>query len=103
MPYIITSAIYPPDKAEKIVQKYLELLQESPVPNYIKRVVPAASAATEDGIRVLNVDEVKKDKVGDALEYIAKFMLGFRDIEGFKYGIITYATISEALSYIGMG
>jgi len=103
MPYIMTLAIYPLDKADKVAQKYLDLLQELPIPNYIKRIVPAASRATENGLKVINVDEVKKDKVGDALEYASKFMLGFREIEGFNCEITTYATISESLGYIGMG
>ncbi len=103
MPLIIVRSSYPPHLANQVAQRYLEMLQKMPVPDYVKRLVPAASTSSEKGIEVLNVDEIKKDKLGEAVEYASKFMLGFRDIEGFNWSIETWATISEALSYIGMG
>ncbi len=103
MPYILVNSWYPPHLADKVAKRYLELLQKNPIPDYVKRLIPAASRATIDGINVMNVDEVKKDKLGDAYEYAVKFMLGFRDIEGFRYEIVTLTTVADALKFIGMG
>ena len=103
MPYIITFCTYKPNLGEKVAERYLKLLQKLPVPNYIKRLVPAASAASEKGIEVINVDEVKRDKLGDAIDYAGKFMIEFRDIEGFRWETKVFSTVAEGLSYIGMG
>jgi hypothetical protein len=103
MPLVVVFSRYPPNLADKVAKKYLEMLQKMPVPDYVRRLVPAASDVKEDGVNVINIDEIKKDKLGDAIEYASKFMLGFREIEGFSWSIETWATISEALSYIGMG
>ena len=102
MPYLITFVWYPPDKANQIAQRYLENLQKYPVPSYIKRVVPAASSSSKEGIEVINIDEVKQEDVGKALEYVAKFMIASRDIEGYRYYTRIFYTISEGLKFIGM-
>jgi hypothetical protein len=103
MPYIFTFTKFPTKAVEKVAQRYLELLQKYPLPDYIKRIVPAATQATLKGHTSINVDEIKKEKLGDALEYNIQFMIGFRDIEGFEYEIKVFVTISEGLKYIGMG
>ena len=103
MPFIMTNCWYPPHLANKIAQKYLDSLQKLPVPSIIKRVVPAASTSSPNGIIVLNVDEVKREDLGDAMDYAGKFMVEFMEIEGFRYEIKVWSTISEALKNIGMG
>ena len=39
--------------------------------------------------------------MGEALDYGAKFLVEFRDIEGFRYQIRTFSTVTEAMAYIG--
>jgi hypothetical protein len=87
--------------ADKVAQRYLETLQKYPIISEIKRVVPAAVATTKEGIEVFIVDEVKRDDVGKANDYLAKFLVAFRDIEGFNYQIRSLSTLSEAMAYIG--
>ena len=94
---------YPAHLAPKVAQKYLDTLQKLPVPSTIKRLVPAASTSTKEGIHVLNVDEVKQEDLGDAMDYAGKFLVEFHEIEGFKYEAKIYSTVSEALRNIGMG
>lgn len=103
MPYVMTMCWYPPHLSTIVAQKYLDSLQKLPIPSTIKRVVPAASVSSPDGIIVLNVDEVKREDLGDVMEYIGKFMIEFYEIEGFRYEMTVYSTISEALKNIGMG
>jgi len=103
MPYVITNCWYPPHLAQKVAQKYLDTMQKYPIPSTIKRVVPAASTSFQNGIKVLNVDEVKQEDLGDVMDYAGKFMVEFYEIEGFRYEINVYSTISEALKNIGMG
>ena len=103
MPYIVVFCTYPPSLANKVAEKYLKVLQKYPVPSYMKRPVPAASYVTEDGIKVINVDDVKEEDLGKGMDYLGKAMLEFRDIEEFRWDIRVISTISEALKNIGMG
>jgi hypothetical protein len=48
------------------------------------------------------VDEVKRDNQGEAIDYLSKFLVEFRDIEGFRYKIHSWSTLNEAMAYIGM-
>ncbi|NVM34600.1 MAG: hypothetical protein HWN81_03330 [Candidatus Lokiarchaeota archaeon] len=49
------------------------------------------------------IDEVKRKDLGEALEYIGKFFVEFRDIEGLKYQAKVFNTLNEAMSLIGKG
>jgi len=102
MPYIVMFTWFPPSIVKTVAQRYLETLKKLPVPSIIKRLVPVATVATKDGIESMNVDEVKKEDLGEAMEYLSKFVMEFYDIEGFRCYIKSYSTISESLKYIGM-
>ena len=103
MPYLITFAWYPPSQANKVAQKYLDALKKLPVPSIIKRVVPAATSSTKEGIEVVIVDEVKKEDLWEASNYLSTFMLEFRDIEGVRYHVRQFGEIAESLKMIGFG
>ncbi len=103
MPIVITICWYPPNLAESVAQRYLELIQKSPVPDVIKRLVVPCSTAGPEGIEVITIDEVKHKDMGAAWEYGDKFLIGFRDIEGFRWQRKVYNTITESLKLIGMG
>jgi hypothetical protein len=103
MPYLITFTWYSPSQANKVAQRYLDTLKKLPVPPIIKRLVPAATASTKEGFEVVNVDEVKKEDLWEASDYLSKFMLEFRDIESVRYHIRQFATIAEGLKMIGLG
>jgi hypothetical protein len=103
MPYLISFAWYPLSQTNTVAQKYLEMFQKLPVISCIKRIVPAANAATKEGIEVMVVDEVKQEDVGEALDYLSRFLIEFRDIEGFNFHIRTFSTLTEGMAYIGVG
>ncbi len=100
MPYVVSFTWYPPSLANTVAQRYLETLQKYPIISSIKRIVPAAVSSTKEGIEVFIVDEVKREDLGDVLDYAGKFMVEFYEIEGFRYEINVYSTISEALKNI---
>jgi len=101
MPYVISFTWYPPSVSNTVAQRYLETLQKYPIISSIKRIVPAAVSSTKEGIEVFVVDEVKREDLGDAVDYGSKFLVEFRDIEGFRYQIRTFSTVTEAMKYIG--
>ena len=102
MPYVISFTWYPNSLANTVAQRYLETLQKLPIISSIKRIVPAAVTTTKEGIEVFVVDEVKREDLGAALDYASKFLVEFRDIEGFRYQVKTASTLKEAMAYIGM-
>ena len=104
MPYVITRCWYPNHIADDVIKKYLEVIQKYPPDESIaKPVVPAAGTSTREGIEVLSVDEVKRQRIGDALERSVVFMTEFRNIPGFNYEIKTWSTVEEALARMGLG
>lgn len=102
MPYIISHVIYPPNQSEKVAKRYLEMFKKLPLISSIKRVIPAAILTSEKGFEVMMVDEVKRENQGAAIDYLSKFLVEFRDIEGLRYKIDSWATLNEAMAYIGM-
>ena len=101
MPYVISYTWYPPSLADTVAQRYLETLQKLPIISSVKRIVPAAVASTKEGLEVFVVDEVKRENLGEAIDYMSKFLVAFRDIEGFRYHVRTFSTLNEAMAYIG--
>jgi len=103
MPYVVSFAWYPPSQSNKVAQRYLETLQKYPVISSIKRIVPVAVASTKEGIEVMVVDDVKREDIGEVVDYNSQFLVEFRDIEGFRYHVNIFSTVGEAMGYIGMG
>jgi hypothetical protein len=104
MPYVVTRCWYPQHIADDVAKKYLEVIQKYPPDESIaKPVIAAAVTSTREGIEVLSVDEVKRQRIGDALERSVVFMTEFRRIRGFNYEIRTWSRVEEALARIGLG
>ncbi|MFW9969026.1 MAG: hypothetical protein ACFFDF_02420 [Candidatus Odinarchaeota archaeon] len=103
MPYIITYLWFPPRLSDAAAQRYLETIQKYPLISSIKRVIPAAIAGEKEGIEVMVIDEVKTKDLGEALAYIGKFVVEFRNIEGITYETRVVNTLNEAMGLIGKG
>lgn len=103
MPYIITFVWYPLTATKQVTERYLETIKKMPVPSIIKRLVLAASAATKEGIEVINVDEVKKEDFWEGTNYNSKFLMEFKDIEGVRFHVRNFSTLPEGLKILGMG
>ena len=104
MPYIICRTWYPPNKTDETVKKYLEVLEKFPFDESLgKQIVPVATTVSKDGMQSITVVEVEKQKVGDALEWAKRFMIEFRNIEGYNYEVKTWSTAEEGLARMGVG
>ena len=104
MPYIITRAWYPDHLADQVGKKYLELVEKYPSDeSLLKTLVPVAVTATKNGIETISIEEVEKQKLGDALELEIRFMTGYREIEGFHYEVRIWSTLEEGMQNIGLG
>ena len=103
MPYLMTTSIYPTDKAKQVGEKYMEMLAKYPPDeNLTKELVPAAVKTTHDGVKVMLIAETKEGKLEEAYNRTANQMVVFIDIVGFEYTIDVYMKVEEALATIGM-
>lgn len=103
MPYIITTSLYPSDKASEVAEKYLQAIKKYPPDeNLATQVVPAAVKATHQGIRVVGILEVKEGKLEEAYTRTVNMMVMFQSIVGFEYTMEIHFKVEEALSLIGM-
>ena len=67
MPYIITTALYPSDKAPEVAKRYLEAMQKYPIDDSLEGpVVPAAVKGTQQGIKVMIISEAREGKLEEA-------------------------------------
>ena len=104
MPYLITRCWYPLHKAGEPGKIYLEAMEKYPPDESIaKPVVPVAVTATKKGLQTLSVDEVERQKIGEAYDRAARMMIEFRSIGGFSYEIKVWSKVEEALDLIGLG
>ena len=103
MPYIISRTWYPPSKMDETAKKYLEVLDKFPFDESLgKQVVPVAVTVSKDGLETQMIMEVEIPKVGEALEWVKRFMIEFRTIEGFNYEVKTWSTAQEGLARMGL-
>jgi hypothetical protein len=103
MPYIITTALYPSDKATDVAKRYLEAINKYPPDDSLgTTIVPAAVIATLQGIKVLTITDVKKGKLEDAQTRWANILAMFHNIHGYESSMETYMKIEEAMGVIGM-
>jgi hypothetical protein len=103
MPYLVTTSTYPSDIATKVAERYFEALQKYPVDEkLVKEIVPAAVKSTNQGLKVMGVQEVKEGKLEGALKRVTNFMVMFQTIPGFEYTIEINWSVEEALGMLGM-
>ena len=103
MPYLVTTSLYPSERAQEVGAKYLEALEKYPVDESLStQVVPAAVTTTHQGIKVIGISDVKEGKLEDALRRAGDFMVMFQNIAGFEYKVRVYSKVEEAMASIGM-
>jgi len=101
--YLITTSMYPSEKAPEVAKKYFEVLKKYPPDeNLGKQLVPAAVKTTQQGIRVMGITEVKEGKLEESLTRVGNMMAMLISIPGFEYTMDVHFTITEALATIGM-
>ena len=103
MPYLVTTSLYPSEKAPEVGAKYLEALEKYPPDESLATgTVPAAVTTTQKGIKVIGISDVKDGKLEEALRRARDFMVMFHSIVGFEYTVRVYSKVEEAMSAIGM-
>lgn len=103
MPYLIVNSCYPSDKASETAERYLEALAKYPPDeNLGTELVPAAVKATNQGINVITIMDVKKGKLEEAMDRMVNFEAMFLNIVGYEHEIATYYKAEEALAVVGM-
>jgi len=103
MPYLVTTSLYPSEKAPEVGARYLEALAKYPPDESLTtQVVPAAVTTTQQGIKVIGISDVIEGKLEEALRRAGDFMVMFQSIAGFEYTIQVYSKVEEAMSAIGM-
>lgn len=103
MPYLITTSLYPSEKAPEVGARYLEALAKYPPDESLgAEVVPAAVKSSHKGIKVLSISEVQEGKLDAAYNRAVNTMVMFQNIIGFVYTVEVYLKVEEAMSAIGM-
>jgi hypothetical protein len=101
--YIITTCLYPSDKAKEVAKMYLKAMTKYPDDASLATpTVPAAVHATLQGISVMIIYEPKKGKFEDAYALAVNRMVMCHDIQGFEYTFKVHYTLEEAMKTIGM-
>jgi hypothetical protein len=89
---------------DEVVKVYLDVLKKYPAEKQTltKIVVPAASKSTKEGLEVVEIAEVEKERLAEALMYAAKVMIEFRHIDGYFYEISTLLKPEEGLETLNI-
>ena len=67
-----------------------------------KEIIPNAVKATEEGMTVISVHEVKEGKLEECLAQQQKQLLVFHDIPGYRYRMEVRFNVVEAIEMLGM-
>jgi hypothetical protein len=88
MMFLVTTALFPPDKSQKVAGKYLEEAATE-LPPFLKRLQVLVNSKTEEGIKVLSIFEVDDANIKDGIVEITKRCVQFNAIPGFRFEIET--------------
>ena len=103
MPYLVTTSMYPSEKAPEVAGRYLEALAKFPPDESLgTEIVPAAVKSTYQGIQGISVTDVPEGKLDAAYKRTVNTMVMFQSIQGFVYTVEVHLKVEEAMSMIGM-
>lgn len=104
MPYVFTTSLFPPNKAQKLAEINVKGLKEfrAAVRSLGKEVISNAVKARTNGIEVIGVWDIKEGKLEEFLIQQQKEMTRYHEVEGFSYSIDVRLKIVEALELLGM-
>jgi hypothetical protein len=102
--YLFTYNTFPPDQAVNISKAYLKVIKEdrANMRPLAKEIIPNAVKATEEGMTVISVHEVKEGKLEECLAQQQKQLLVFHDIPGYRYRMEVRFNVVEAIEMLGM-
>jgi len=101
--YLVTTSLYPTDKAKEVAEVYLKCIVKYPDDNSVSiPIVPVAARGTFQGIKTMVIYEAKKGKLEEAMDIAVKRLAMFHDIPGYRYSLKTFMTLEEGLKLLGM-
>ncbi len=101
MPIIVGIATYPSHKQAEFIKKFVSIQGKYDMSPLEEKSMGAAKTV-ENGIRVMNLWEVKKGKLEEALEIVSKIYYEFINIEGLESTIDVWYTGNEAFAIAGI-
>lgn len=103
MVLVVATVLFPHAKANKVAKKNIELIKKYPADPSLGEGLVIGVKATTEGIKALFVGDVKKGKVQEYIEAVAKqYQETALEIDGYRYQIETYMTVPEAYKILGM-
>lgn len=101
--YLISTSLYPGNKAKEVAERYLKAMAKYPDDKSIATaVVPGAVRSTVGGIKVMIIYDVKKGKFEEAHLAAVNRHVMLHDIPGYQYNLKTFLNLEEAMKAIGM-
>jgi hypothetical protein len=97
---IIARMSYPPESANEMAKRYMEIPQ---LPDFMTRKGPYVGANLSEGVRIEVLYELDNSKLAEGMDFVANFYTMFFGVPGFRYEITPYFEVAEALKMIGMG
>ena len=86
--FLVTTAVFPPDKSQKVAEKYIKAAAKD-LPPFLKRLQVLVNSKTEEGIKVLAIFEADDASIKDGIVEITKRYVQFNAIQGFRFEIET--------------
>ena len=104
MVIVMTTIWIPHAKAPKAGKLFLEAIKKFPPDRTLaKSLINNAVLATKKGYKVLVADEIKDGKLKEYIALSNKQLLFFAEnIEGYKYKMEVFSTLTEAMAVIGL-
>jgi len=104
MVYIMSTAWYPAQQARAFGNKVIEGRKKYPDDKTLmKRILLGGISASEEGIKVITINEVVKGQIEKALARISEAAIWYAEaIDGFKYKIEVLMSAAEAMGTIGL-
>jgi hypothetical protein len=99
---VLVEATYPGKIADEVATKFLDIMKNDPLPDYVK-IIDMYAFAAGDGIRVLLFYDVGTGKEQDGFKYIATGVVEIlRTVEGYRAEVRPVYNMVEAFEFLGM-
>jgi hypothetical protein len=98
---VMTTTAYPPSKAVEVAQLFMKV-EQTPRPAFLKQLHVFTAGSIESGMKTYGIYEIDAGKEYEGLMEIAKRMVQFASIEGFRYQIEPVLTPAESIPLLGI-
>ena len=104
MVYIMSTTWFPSQQAKAFGNKVIEGRKKYPDDKTLmKRIFLGGVSASEEGIRVITINEVVKGQIEKALARMSEVAIWYAEaIDGYKYKIEVLMSAAEAMGIIGL-